>query len=124
MVELRKYFQRLQDKIGETKSADGIVEGPWETVVRELNQMSLECARELEKEIGPYPKGGPAHPEITQPCEQSPPIRLLALNLILDYWLGFIMTEKNAEGKPVFTSKRIQEAYNAGKNLSEKKEVS
>jgi hypothetical protein len=42
-VKLRKYFDRLQDRIGETKSADRIIEGPWgDVVIRELNRTSLE----------------------------------------------------------------------------------
>jgi hypothetical protein len=46
-LNLRKYFEALQSKIGETRSADKILEGPWwEVVVRELNKMSYYCARE------------------------------------------------------------------------------
>jgi hypothetical protein len=42
-VELRKYFDRLKDKIGKTKSADRIIEGPCgDVVIRELNRTSLE----------------------------------------------------------------------------------
>jgi hypothetical protein len=97
VIELRKYFDRLQYKLGETESADRIVEGRWlEMVIKELNQMSLECARELQVETGqPYSKyyknGKHAY---DLPYEESPPTRLLALNLILSYWLGWLDASK------------------------------
>lgn len=53
MIELKKYFDRLENKIGETYSPNKILEEPWwEAVVRELNQMSYYCARELQLETG------------------------------------------------------------------------
>jgi hypothetical protein len=93
MVELRKYFDKLQDKIGETYSPDKILEEPWgQVVVRELNLMSFYCARELQLETGkPYSKyytdGKHAY---DLAYEESPPTRLLALNIILSYWLGWL----------------------------------
>lgn len=52
-VDLRKYSERLQDRLGDTKSADEIVESAWwDVVVRELNQMSVSCAKELQQETG------------------------------------------------------------------------
>jgi hypothetical protein len=51
MKDIKKYFDRLQIKLGDTHSADKILEGPWlEGVVRELNLMSYHCARELQLE--------------------------------------------------------------------------
>ena len=79
MIELEKYFDKLQDKIGETHSPDKILEGPWcEVVVGELNLMSFYCARELQLETGkPYSKyytdGRIAY---DLPYEESPPTRL------------------------------------------------
>jgi hypothetical protein len=56
--DIKKYFDRLQIKLGETHSADKILEGPWlEGVVRELNLMSYHCVRELQLETRqPYSK--------------------------------------------------------------------
>jgi hypothetical protein len=120
MVELKKYFDRLQAKIGETYSADKILEEPWwEVVVRELNQMSYYCARELQLETGkPYSKyytdGKHAY---DLPYEESPPIRLLALNLILSYWLGWLDASKShyLDMEPISAWKRIESAYTKGK---------
>ena len=49
--------------------------------------MSIECAREIKKETGTYPKYTPEYPN-GQPLDKAPPTRLLALNLIICYWLG------------------------------------
>jgi hypothetical protein len=92
MAELRKYFDRLQNKLGETKSADKIIEGPWwEVVVRELNKMSFEY-------------------------EEAPPTRILALSLILSYWLGWLDASKThyLDREPVAAWRRIGEAYKKG----------
>jgi hypothetical protein len=85
MMDLRKYVKRLENKVGETKSADKIIEGSWrEIVVKELNEMSLECAKELQLETrGIWDKGS---------YQDAPPPRLLAMNLMLNYWLGWIGT--------------------------------
>ena len=120
MIELKKYFDRLENKIGETYSPNKILEGPWwEAVVRELNQMSYYCARELQLETGkPYSKcytdGRHAY---DLPYEESPPTRLLALNLILSYWLGWLDASNShyIDTEPISAWKRIEEAYNKGK---------
>jgi hypothetical protein len=119
-VKLRKYFDRLQDKIGETKSADRIIEGPWgDVVIRELNRTSLECAKELQAETGkPYSKyyiDGTHTYDL--PYQESPPTRMLALNLILSYWLGWLEASKShyLDKEPVSAWKRIEEAYNKGR---------
>ena len=55
--DIKKYFDRLQNKLGETYSADKILEGPLEGVVKELNLMSYHYARELQLETRqPYRK--------------------------------------------------------------------
>jgi hypothetical protein len=48
--------------------------------------------------------------------EEAPPTRLLALNLILSYWLGWIDGSKThyLHADPS-AWERIEEAYNAGK---------
>src|SRR6266487_442162 len=119
MVELRKYFDILQNKVGETHSPDKILEVPWsDVVVRELNLMSFYCARELQLETGkPYSKyytdGKHA---LDLAYEESPPTRLLSLNLILSYWLGWLNASKShhLDTEPISAWKRIEEAYNKG----------
>jgi hypothetical protein len=119
MAELRKYFDRLQNKLGETKSADKIIEGPWwEVVVRELNKMSFECAKELQVETGqPYSKyktDGTLAYDLKY--EEAPPTRILALSLILSYWLGWLDASKThyLDREPVAAWRRIGEAYKKG----------
>jgi hypothetical protein len=126
MVDLRKYAKRLEDRLGKTRSTDEIAEDAWwDVVIRELNQMSVECAIELEREIGiPYCK--PARegvPAYELGYEQAPPTRLLALSLILNYWLGWLNNEKHHDDEPVNAWNRLQDAYMAGRGLSEKKEI-
>ena len=120
MVELRKYFDRLQDNIGKTHSPDKIDEdGWWEVVIRELNKMSYDYAKELQLETGkPYSKyytdGRHAY---DLPYEKSPPTRLLALHLILSYWLGWLDASRShyLDTEPISAWKRIEGAYNKGK---------
>jgi hypothetical protein len=128
MVELRRYARSLQEAIGKEyspkkNSADSIDESHWlELVVKELNKMSVECARELEKETGKYPK--PGYPN-GQSLEQAPPTRLLSLTLILSYWLGWVNNEKNMDAsvpQPFKAWTRTEEAYMAGRELSKRKE--
>ena len=126
MVELRKFAHDLENVIGikapsGKNSADEINEEHWlDVVTSKLNSMSIECARELEKETGKYPK--PNYPD-GQPLEKAPPTRLLALNLVISYWLGWVNNEKNADGPPLKAWTRIQEGYMAGRLLSESHEV-
>jgi hypothetical protein len=114
--DIKKYFDRLQNKLRETYSADKILEGPWlEGVVKELNLMSYHYARELQLETRqPYHKdfsdGTNAY---DLPYEESPPTRLLALNLILSYWLGWLDASRShhVDTEPVAAWRRIKEAY-------------
>jgi hypothetical protein len=119
-MEHRRCFDRLQIKIGETKSADRNIEGPWwDIVMRELNQTSIECAKELQTETGkPYSKyytDGMHAYDLSY--AEAPPTRLLALNLIISYWLGWLDASKThyLDKEPVSAWKRIEEAYNMGK---------
>jgi hypothetical protein len=51
MVNHRLYMQRIQQIIGETKSADGINEDSWvDEVLNEFNRISRDFAIELQKE--------------------------------------------------------------------------
>lgn len=126
LVDLRKYAKRLQDRLGETKSADEIIEGSWlNVVVSELNQMSMECAKELQQETGMiYRKPATENkPGYDLGFDQAPPTRLLALGLILAYWLGWIDNEKDLDDMPVNAWNRLCEAYIAGRSLSEEHKI-
>lgn len=118
--KLEEYFDRLQRKLGEIDSVDKILEGPWwDVVVKELNHMSYYCARHLQLETErPYRK------EFTNgklmydsPYEEAPPTRLLALNLILSYWLGWLDGKGGhaVDTEPVAAQRRIHEVYVKGK---------
>jgi hypothetical protein len=95
MVDLKKYHDRLQNKIREAMSADKILEGPWwEVVIKDLNLMSYYCARDIALETKGscdknYLDGTLAY---KLPYEEWPPMRLMALTLIVSYWLGWIST--------------------------------
>lgn len=131
MVELRKFAHELEDVIGKRapsgkSSADEINEEFWfDLVISKLNTMSMECARELEKETGTYPKYTSEYLK-GQPLEKAPPTRLLSLSLILSYWLGWVNNEKcmdALEPQPFRAWTRIQEAYMAGRLLSNSDQV-
>lgn len=87
---------------------------------KRVESASLECAKELQTETGkPYSKfyadGTLAY---DLPYEEAPPIRLLALNLIISYWLGWLDASKTHDlhKEPVAAWRRIEEAYNRGKD--------
>jgi hypothetical protein len=127
MVELRKHAKVIEEALAKEHSpnknfADYIDENQWlDKVVKDIDKTSWECAREFQKEIGLYPKPTTEYTK-GQPPEVAPPTRLLCLNLILSYWLGWVMTEKHGDGKPVFSWDRIQDAYMAGRDLSKRNE--
>lgn len=107
MVNEEKYFDELQKIIGETKSADMINEN-WSEVLERLDQLSIEYAKELQEETRiRYEKNGQQYD-----IWLFPPFRLLAWNLILSYWIGWISNPKKLN--LVSDWKRIQDAYNNG----------
>jgi len=115
MIDYKKYFDRLQTKIGETMAADKILEGPWwNVVIKDLNLMSYYCARDIA-----LATKGSAEKKYTDgtlayniPYEEWPPMRLMALTMILSYWLGWISgTHGLHDGLPA-----IQQAYKEGLN--------
>jgi hypothetical protein len=116
-MNYRNYMKRLQDALGESKAADKIQEEPWWNIVmKELNSISKDSAIELQNETGqPYHK--PYH-DLTY--EEAPPTRLLALNIVISAWLGWVMSEKG--GHP-YSLQKIEESYNYGRELSLKKEA-
>src|SRR5918992_84007 len=93
MINEQEYFNKLQDIIGETKSADMINER-WSEVLEKLDQLSIEYCKELQAETGAsYEKNG------KHDIWLFPPLRLLATrkyefkqgqSLMIDYWETFI----------------------------------
>lgn len=112
-------MRRIAISIG--KSADGIIEQVWcDTVVKELNEISKDCADELQKEMGiVFDK--PARPEenvgqYSLQLKKAPPSRLLALEISLAAWIGWVIQDKNPELLGAFW-RRIEEAYSFGVEL-------
>lgn len=118
-MDYRNYMKRIEEKIGEIKAADQIQEDRWlDIFMKELNEISKDCAEELQKETralwnkGSYNLG----------LHEAPPPRLLALEIAIASWLGWIMHEKHGDSDKLFSStdcwKRIEEAYSYGVKLS------
>ena len=122
-MNYRTYMRRIQNKIGITKSADGIHEPCWfEIVVRELNEISRDCAIQLQTDTGAsYNK-----PNYELPFQEAPPTRLLSLEIALASWIGWIMQKKQPNPDDPFSArnclKRIEEAYNLGVKFAESDE--
>src|SRR3954453_15363792 len=96
LMDYRNYVKRIEEKIGEIKAADRIQEDRWwNTVVKELNEISRDCAKELQSETramwnkGSYITG----------LDEAPPARLLALEIALAGWLGWIMHQKHGDSE-------------------------
>jgi len=119
----------------------------------QLNQASIAGADELQQETGnPYPKESQVKVDLksveelnalagetydlqdsngrliarkTQMYSKGPPTRLLVLNLILSYWLGWLDAkgEHALDTEPVAAWKRIKEAYDKGKQDASKPET-
>ena len=85
-MDYRNYVKRINEKIGEIKAADRIQEDPWwNTVVKVLNETKCETGSMWNK--GSYITG----------LDEAPPARLLALEIALAGWLGWIMHEKHGD---------------------------
>lgn len=110
MVNEEKYFEELQKIIGETKSANKINER-WGEVLNRLDELAIEYCNELQTEVPiRYEKEkGSAYN-----LNEFPPYRLLAMNLILSRWIGWMSTPKKLHYATDW--KRIEDAYNNGKN--------
>lgn len=112
-MDYRSIIQKIQQKIGEIDGADGIEESLWWNIVlRELNDMSVDCARELQNEPGAPQYIKPAGP---QAYEKMPPSRLLALTVSIVSWLGWISHQKCGD---IYNWKRISESFEFGRNAS------
>jgi hypothetical protein len=95
-------MKRIENSIGESKAADGIQEESWwNIVIKEINLVSQKPDRILG-------------------YEEAPPMRLLALTIVLSAWIGWIMNEK---GGHLNSWQKIEEAYNYGRQLSLDKEI-
>jgi predicted DNA-binding transcriptional regulator len=131
MVEIKmnflKYMDRIEDKIGQkfgltdTNSADRIIAEPWfDVVIREINQISMEVAKEIQQEVRIEIDKGSYNLQL----HEAPFTRLLALEIVLSAWLGWILNEKQPDKtKPLSAPecfKRIQSAYDYGQKLSDK----
>lgn len=52
-MDYRIYMKRIEFALEKIKAADKIQEIPWqEVVVRELNEISKDCAKDLQTETG------------------------------------------------------------------------
>lgn len=105
-----KYFDGLQKILAETNSADRINDR-WIDVLKRLDELAVEYCNELQTEVPiRYEKEkGSAYD-----LKEFPPYRLLAMNLILTRWVGWISTPKKLDYASDW--KRIEGAYNNGKN--------
>lgn len=112
-------MRRVEERLGEINAANGIREEPWlNTVMKELNEISKQCALELQEETGCIWNKG----SYRQKLHEAPPTRLLALEIALASWLGWIMHQKHGNGDGLFSTrdcwKRIEKAYLYGVELS------
>lgn len=99
--------------MGEIHTADGIVESLWwDHVLRELNDISIECAKELQNEPSAlqYEKSS-----VPQSYEKMPPSRLLALTVTIVSWLGWVSHQKRGD---VYNWEKIKESFEFGRNAS------
>lgn len=116
-------MRRIEEKIGEAEAADRIQEDSWfKIMMKELSELSKDAATELQNETNcKWNKGS-----YKLNLYEAPPMRLLALEIAIASWLGWIMHEKHGDGNDLFSTKdcwrRIEEAYLYGTELSYKKQ--
>jgi hypothetical protein len=126
-IDFLKYMDRIEDKIGQKiegtdkNLADRIIEQPWfDVLIREINQISMEVAKEIEQQTGI----GISKCTYRLHQHEAPFSRLLALEVILSAWLGWILNEKEADKTKPFSApdcfRMIQAAYDYGQKLSDK----
>jgi len=124
-MNYRSYMKRIESALGNIKAADKAQEIPWqEVVVRELSEISRDCAKELQTETGQIGNKG----DYQLGLDQSPPTRILSLTLALSAWLGWTMHEKHGSNEEQPFSSRvclrmIQEAFEYGVHLSVHKQI-
>jgi hypothetical protein len=119
-MDYRSYMKKIESALGEIKAADKIQEDSWQDVVlRELNEISKNCAKELQTETGQVGNKG----DYQLGLDEWPPTRILSLILCLSAWAGWIMHEKHGSSEERPFSSRvclqlIQEAFGYGVHLS------
>ncbi|PWU80456.1 MAG: hypothetical protein DLM72_12150 [Candidatus Nitrosopolaris wilkensis] len=112
-------MKRIEFALEKIKAGDKIQEIPWqEVVVRELNEISKDCAKDLQTETGQISNNG----------DEWPPTRILSLMLALSAWVGWVMHEKHgSSAEHPFSSRvclqMIQEAFGYGVHLSVHKQI-
>lgn len=115
----------IESALGKIKAADKIQENPWqEVVMRELSEISKDCAKELQKENGQICNRG----DYQLGLDEWPPTRILSLMLALSAWVGWIMHQKHGSSEEQPFSSRvclrmIQEAFDYGVHLSVHKQI-
>ncbi|HYA82679.1 MAG TPA: hypothetical protein VEH06_04420 [Candidatus Bathyarchaeia archaeon] len=84
-MNYRSYMKRIESALEKIKAADKVQEIPWqEIVVRELSEISKDCAKELQTETGQIGYKG----DYQLGLDHWPPTRILSLTLALSAWLG------------------------------------
>ena len=79
-MDYRSYMKRIQSALEKIKAADKIQESPWqEVVVRESNEISKGCAKDLQTETGQISNKG----NYQLGLDEWPPTRILSLMLAL-----------------------------------------
>jgi hypothetical protein len=101
-IDYLKYMERIEDKIGQKfegtdkNSADKVEEQQWlDVVIREINQISVDIAKEIQKQTTMNINKG----TYTLEQHEAPFSRLLALEIGLAAWLGWILNEKALRNK-------------------------
>jgi hypothetical protein len=113
-------MKRIESVLGQIRAADEAQENQWQEVVaRELNEISKDCAMELQTETGQIRNKG----DYQFGLDEWPPTRILSLILALCAWLGWMMHEKHGSSEEHPFSSRaclrmIQEAFDYGVHLS------
>jgi hypothetical protein len=118
-------MKRIESVLEKIKAADKVQENQWQDVVtRELNEISKDCAKEVQTETGQICKKG----DYQLGLDECPPTRILSLILALSAWVGWIMHEKHGSSEEQPFSSRvclrmIQEAFDYGVHLSVHKQI-
>ena len=85
VMDYRSYIKRIQAALDKIKATDEIQESPWqEVVVRELNEISKDCAKDLQTETGQISNKG----NYQLGLDEWPPTRILSLMLALSAWVA------------------------------------
>lgn len=125
------YMNGIEDKLGQNiqvingigkNFAEGIFnEQLWfDIVLKEINHISFEIANEIQHQTGAYVE----KTDYKLDLREAPFHRLLALEIGLAAWLGWIFNEKQVYKTKPFSApdvfKMIQAAFDYGEKLSEK----